>query len=66
MKLYHTVVCKLADRMFNEYMSGSNQPGYGIDTGLISFIYGIDSKKVSKDIDIQYELIKTQYYSRKK
>jgi len=62
MKTYKQVIAMLAERVFSRYMGGSNEPYYGIDTGLVSFIYGADKSKPYADIEKEFDRIRDAYY----
>ena len=51
--------------MFDEYMGGSNHPGYGIGVDLIAEIYEKEYEEVDHDIDLFYEQFKVNYYAKR-
>jgi len=60
---YEQVVQRLAERAFSIYMGGSNESRlYGIDVGLVGFIYGKTNSAVGDDIDAAFEHISVDYY----
>lgn len=56
MKVYNQVVQRLADRAFDSYMGGSmNSPLYGLDVGLVGFIYGKTNSEVTHDVEVAFD-----------
>jgi len=59
MKTYQEVINRVADSGYHRLMSGSmNDPFYGENFSLISFIYNVSTEKIYKDSS--KELVKIQ------
>lgn len=65
MRSYSETIDYFANRMFGQYMNGSNDVRtYG--TSEIAYIYGVPEAQVVQQLDRQYEKVKKEYYDRRK
>lgn len=60
-KKYSTVIKRLAEEKFDDYMGGSMLPRY-TGSRIVSFIYGVSEKKVHRDVEAAYKKKINSYY----
>lgn len=67
MRVYNQVVQRLAERAFDNYMGGSNNsPFYGLDVGLVGFIYGKPNSDVLHDVEVAFGYLCMDHYNANK
>lgn len=65
MRQYTEVVDRIANQMFGQYMSGSNDVRGG-DTQLLGWIYGVPPEQIQAQIDAQYKRVLNAHYAKYK
>ena len=62
MRSYSSVIQKLADKMFNDYMAGGFPKEESFS--LVSYIYGVKVETVAMAVNSTYNKMRKEYYAK--